>query len=149
MILGYDVFAQSSDAGTYDPKLDRVAPFTGRELERAAADAGYATAVNLAISERRGTTLYAPWQENDFTPRAKKTPQEPQFPKKQFEWLSESQTYRCPAGKELKYVGRETRQRAGDENTVYLSYQCSLEHCRLCPLNHPKTHLRNSAFGLA
>lgn len=136
LILGYDVFAQSSDAGTYESMLDRIAQFTGRGLKRVAADAGYATAVNLATSERRGTTLYSPWQENDFTPRAKKTKQEPQFPKKQFEWLPESQTYRCPAGKDLKYVGRETRQRAGDENTVYLSYQCSPEHCRTCPLNH-------------
>jgi transposase len=136
LILGYDVFARSSDAGTYEPMLDRVAQFTGRELERTAADAGYATVVNLAISERRGTTLYAPWQENDFTHSTKKTKQEPQFPKKQFEWLPESQTYRCPAGKELKYAGRETRQRAGDETTVYLSYQCPAEHCRACPLNH-------------
>jgi transposase len=136
LILGYDVFAQSSDAGTYEPMLDRVAQLTGRELERAAADAGYATVVNVAISERRGTTLYAPWQENDFTHRTKKTKQEPPFPKKQFEWLPESQTYRCPAGKELRYAGRETRQRAGDESTVYLSYQCSAEHCRACPLKH-------------
>lgn len=136
LILGYGVFAQSSDAGTYEPMLDCVARFTGRELERIAADAGYATVVNLAISERRGTTLYAPWQENDFTRSTKKTKQEPQFPKKQFEWLPESQTYRCPAGKELKYAGRETRQRAGDETAVYLSYQCPAEHCRACPLNH-------------
>lgn len=136
LILGYDVFAQSSDAGTYEPMLDRVAEFTGRELERAAADAGYATVVNLATSERRSTTLYAPWQENDFTHSTKKTKQEPPFPKKEFDWLPESQTYRCPAGKELKYAGRETRQRAGDESTVYLSYQCPAEHCRACPLNH-------------
>lgn len=136
LILGYDVFAQSSDAGTYEPMLNRVAQFTGRELERTAADAGYATVVNLAISERRNTTLYAPWQENDFTHSTKKAKQEPQFPKKQFEWLPEQQTYRCPAGKELKYAGRETRQRAGDESTVYLSYECPKEHCRACPLNH-------------
>jgi transposase len=136
LILGYDVFAQSSDAGTYEPMLDRVAQFTGHELERVAADAGYATAVNLATSERRGVTLYAPWQENDFTSDTKKTKQETQFPKSQFGWQPESQTYRCPAGKELKYVGRETRQRAGDESTVYLSYQCSSEHCRQCPLSH-------------
>ncbi|HET6883604.1 MAG TPA: hypothetical protein VFI31_25855, partial [Pirellulales bacterium] len=63
-ILGYGVFAQPSDAGTYEPMLDRVAQFAGRELDQAAADASYATAANLAISERRNVTLYAPWQEN-------------------------------------------------------------------------------------
>ncbi|HET6880461.1 MAG TPA: transposase, partial [Pirellulales bacterium] len=62
-ILGYGVFAQPSDAGTYEPMLDRVAQFAGRELDQAAADASYATAANLAISERRNVTLYAPWQE--------------------------------------------------------------------------------------
>lgn len=135
LILGYGVFAQSSDAGTYEPMLDRVAQFTGRELEQAAADAGYATAVNLASSERRSVTLYAPWQENDFTCHTKKSKREPQLPKSQFEWLPESQTYRCPAGKELKYVGRETRQRAGDDKTVYFSYQSSPHDCRACPLS--------------
>lgn len=136
LILGYQVFAQSSDAGTYEAMLDRVAQFTGRKLEQALADAGYATAVNLAVSERRGVTLYAPWQENDFTPAAKKPSQESQLPKSAFTWQPESQTYRCPAGKELKYVGRETRQRAGDENTVYLSYQSSRHDCLACSLSH-------------
>jgi hypothetical protein len=135
LILGCQVFAQSSDAGTYEPMLDRVAQFTGRRLEQALADAGYATAVNLAISERRGVTLYAPWQENDFTPAVKKSPPEGRFPKSAFTWRPESQTYRCPADKELKYVGREARQRAGDESTVYLNYQCSPHDCRSCPLN--------------
>jgi transposase len=134
LILGYEAFAQASDAGTFEPMLDRVAQFTGCELEQVAADAGYATAVNLAISKRHGVTLYAPWQENDFTPNTKKSKQEPQLPKSQFEWVPESQTYRCPAGKELRYVGRETRQRAGEENTVYFSYQSSPHDCRACPL---------------
>lgn len=135
LILAYQVFAQSSDAGTYELMLDRVAQFTGRRLENALADAGYATAVNLAVSERRRVTLYAPWQENDFTSAAKKSSQESQLPKSAFTWQPESQTYRCPAGNELKYVGRETRQRAGDESTAYLSYQSSPRDCRPCPLS--------------
>lgn len=145
LILGYQVFAQSSDAGTYETMLDRVAQFTGRKLEKALADAGYATAVNLAVSERRGVTLYAPWQENDFTPAAKKASQESQLPKSAFTWQPESQTYRCPAGKELKYVGRETRQRAGDENTVYLSYQSSRHDCLACSL--ARSCVKNPSHG--
>ena len=145
LILGYQVFAQSSDAGTYKPMLDRVTQFTGRKLEKVLADAGYATAVNLATSERRELTLYAPWQENDFTPATKKSPQESQLPKSAFTWQPESQTYRCPEGKELKYVGRETRQRAGDESTVYLNYQSSPRDCRPCPLN--SRCVKNPAAG--
>jgi transposase len=145
LILGYQVFAQSSDAGTYQTMLDRVAQFTGRKLEKALADAGYATAVNLAVSERRGVTLYAPWQENDFTPAAKKSLPESQLPKSAFTWQPESQTYRCPAGKELKYVGRETRQRAGDENTVYLSYQSSRHDCLACSLS--RSCVKNPSNG--
>src|SRR3569623_1689057 len=60
-------------------------------------------------------------------------------------WQPESQTYRCPEGKELKYVGRETRQRAGDESTVYLSYQSSPRDCRPCPLN--SRCVKNPAAG--
>jgi len=145
LILGYQVFAQSSDAGTYQTMLDRVAQFTGRKLEKALADAGYATAVNLAVSERCGVTLYAPWQENDFTPAAKKSSRESQLPKSAFTWQPDSQAYRCPAGKELKYVGRETRQRAGDENTVYLSYQSSRHDCLACSLS--RSCVKNPGHG--
>lgn len=145
LILGYQVFAQSSDAGTYETMLDRIAQFTGRKLEQALADAGYATAVNLAVSERRGVTLYAPWQENDFTPAAKKSSRESQLPKSAFTWQPDSQTYRCPAGNELKYVGRETRQRAGDENTVYLSYQSSRHDCLACSL--ARSCVKNPSHG--
>jgi transposase len=67
LVLGYEVFAQSSDAGTLMPLRQRVHDLTGVWLERALADAGYASALDLFDCATVGLDLYAPYQENDQT----------------------------------------------------------------------------------
>src|SRR4030043_2334167 len=51
LCLGYQVFAQPTDAGTFGPMLERVANWTGVKPKAALVDATYVTACTLAICD--------------------------------------------------------------------------------------------------
>ena len=112
LILGYEVFAQATDAGTMMPMRQRVRDLTGVSLERILADAGYASALDLFDCVEAGLDLYAPYQENDQTERRRSKPPQRQIPKSEFVWLAGEQTYQCPQGHRLTRIGQETRERA-------------------------------------
>lgn len=132
LILGYGVFAQPNDNNTLGPMLERQAHLVGHKLKELLADAGYASGPHLAIAEAAGVTLYAPWQENDFTAAKGKKPA--LFPKARFRWLAEEQTYQCPQGHRLEKVSSSRQKRSGTETVRLDQYRCPPVHCGACPL---------------
>ena len=129
-IVGYDVFAQATDAATLPPMLARTAQLTGRRLKEVLVDSGYVTGIDLAQCAQAGVTLYGPWKTNDVRePKAA-----PLFTKAHFQWLPELETYRCPTGHILKRVGRETCGRSGGREEVVMRYGVPAATCRACPL---------------
>jgi transposase len=134
LVLGYEVFAQASDAGTLMPMRQRVRDLTGVWLARILADAGYASALDLFDCARAGVDLYAPYQENDRTEqRRAKQPDRP-LPKSEFVWLAAERAYVCPQGHRLVAIGREARARAEGRSVELTTYRCPGEHCQACPL---------------
>jgi len=130
LIMGYDVFAQATDAGTLSPMLARTEQLTGRCLKEVLVDSGYVTGIDLALCAQAEVTLYGPWKANDVS-----TPEMPRlFTKAQFQWLPELETYRCPAGHLLKRVGRETCGRSGGREEVVVRYGVKAATCQACPL---------------
>jgi transposase len=144
LVLGYEVFAQATDAGTLMPLRQRVRDLTGVWLERILADAGYASALDLFDCARAGVDLYAPYQENDQTEQRRAKQPDRQIPKSDFVWLAGEQAYVCPQGHRLLPIGRETRARAEGRSVELTTYRCSGEHCRGCPLT---TRCTRSANG--
>jgi hypothetical protein len=129
-IVGYDVFAQATDAATLLPMLTRTEQLTGRRLQEVLVDSGYVTGIDLAQCAQAGVTLYGPWKTNDVhEPKAVSL-----FTKAHFEWLPELETYRCPADHLLKRVGRETCGRSGGREEVIVRYGVPAATCRACPL---------------
>ena len=107
--------------------------FDRRKPEALLADASYANGADLAVADAAGVTLFAPYQENDFTAnKARKKPA--QLPKKEFVWLPEEQAYRCPQGHRLNHVGSSRQKRSSIEVVELHEYRCPPEHCRVCPL---------------
>ena len=137
LILSYGVFAQPNDNGTLEPMLERQTQMTGRKPDVMLADAGYASGANLAVAEAAGVTLYAPWQENDFT--ASKGQKPKQLPKEKFSWLEKEQTYECPQGHRLEYVGTSRQKRSSIETVEVDQYRCPPEHCCACPVHEQCT----------
>jgi transposase len=134
LCLGYQVFAQATDAGTFGLMLERVANWTGVKPKAALVDAGYVTACNLAICDQAGIVLYGPWQENDFSQKKKKQGAKPRpIGKEHFAWLQEENMYRCPEGHPMPWIGHQKRRQSDGQINVVHSYRCSPQHCRTCP----------------
>jgi len=134
LVLGYEVFAQASDAGTLMPMRQRVHDLTGVWLEEILADAGYASALDLFDCSRAGVDLFAPYQENDSTEQRRAKGPQRQIPKSQFVWLPQEQVYVCPRGHRLRRISQETRDRAEGRTVEVTTYRCPKEHCQECPL---------------
>jgi hypothetical protein len=134
LCLGYQVYAQPTDAGTFGPMLELIANGTGVKPKAVLVDAGYVTACNLAICDQAGITLYGPWQENDFSRKNQKPGAKPRpIGKEHFTWLPEENMYRCPEGHAMPWIGREQRRQSDGQINVVHSYRCSPQHCRACP----------------
>jgi transposase len=134
LILSFDVFAQTTDAGTLAPMLDRTEGVTGRMLDQIDTDAGYASLLDLKSCQERGVQLVAPVNENDFTERKRAKAAKTTIGKDQFQWLPQEQTYTCPMGHRLNHRGRERKRRRDDQEVIQHRFHCPAEHCRTCPL---------------
>jgi transposase len=132
LILSYGVFPQPNDNGTLEPMLERQAHLTGHKPEAIVADSTYANGGDLAVADAAGVTVFAPYQENDFTADKLKKPK--YLPKTQFLWMPEEQTYQCPRGHRLEHVGTSQQKRSSVETVKLDQYRCPPEHCRECPL---------------
>jgi transposase len=133
LILGYQVFAQATDAVTLGPMIQRTNALTGAKLRTMLVDSGYVTGGDLAVCKRVEVTLYGPWKENDYSARNSSAKRESQISKDEFQWLPKAQTYRCPQGHMLNPTGRERRRRSGGRTEVHRRYVCPAKHCRGCP----------------
>jgi hypothetical protein len=134
LCLGYQVFAQPTDAGTFGPMLERIANGTGVKPKVMLVDAGYVTACNLAICDQAGIALYGPWQENDFSRKNQKPGAKPRLiGKEHFTWIPEQNMYRCPEGHPVPWIGHQKRRQSDGQINVVHSYRCSPQHCRACP----------------
>ncbi len=97
--------------------LEQVEAITGKKIERATADAGYAHPMNYQALEERGTEAIIP------PPRERKKPKN--LPLRRFKYDGKHEIVRCPGDKTLQ---RSTRRANG---WVYRAKACD---CRQCPL---------------
>jgi transposase len=131
-MLSYDVFAQSSDASTLGPVLERTAKLNGHMPHILLVDAGYVNGLDLAWCADRNVILHGPWQENDYSSKATKPTK--QVPKEQFVWLPQENAYQCPQGHRLTPIGKEKRFHVDGRSEMQHRYRCAPAHCRECPL---------------
>ena len=118
LCLGYQVFAQPTDAGTFGPMLERIANWTGVKPKAMLVDAGYVTACNLAICDQAGIALYGPWQENDFSQKKKKQGAKPRpIGKEHFTWVAGAKHVSLPGGPSdaLDRPSKATAERRADQ----------------------------------
>jgi transposase len=126
-VLGYEVFAQASDAGLLGTMLSRVQEMVGHCLKELLADTAYAGGADLKAAAKAGVTVYAPLPK-ESPDKAK------QFPKSAFTWLEQEQTYTCPQGQRLELESTGKRKRCSSEDVVVRRYRCPPVHCLNCPL---------------
>jgi transposase len=134
MVLAFEVFAQHSDNDTLQLIVQR-SEIAGAQLDALLVDAGYPTGEDLAFCEQRGIVLYGPWQENSFT-QSKQDAERSQAPieKAEFTWDAERNLYICPAGAELPFSHKKSRQRADGRTVRFDVHQASGLACVGCDL---------------
>lgn len=133
LYLAYQVFAQTTDAGTLRPLIQRSKALTGVSLKTVLVDAGYVNACALALCDQAGITLYGPWRENDYSKAVKEGKKPRPLGKEHFCWVPEQNMYRCPEGHPMPHIGVQKRRRADDQINVMHSYGCAPKDCSACP----------------
>jgi hypothetical protein len=135
LILGYDVFAQASDAATLPPMLERSQQLTGRRLNELLVDSGYGTGMDLAECAAQDVTLDGPWRANDWSEPTTCS----RFSKDQFTWHGDLDAYECPAGHLLKRASCHTRVCSGGGEVREWQYRGEAQPCQACPLRQQCT----------
>jgi transposase len=130
-ITAYDLFACQNDPGTIGPMLERSVELAGKKPGIVLGDSAYAGGPDLALCEQMGVTVYAPVGENDFSEAKRK--KKSQIPKKEFTWLPQKQTYRCPEGQVFVAEKATRRERSNDRTVLQTTYRCPADHCVPCP----------------
>jgi len=99
--------------------LTRFAQWRGREPESLAADTTYGNGEFLQWLADRGITSYMRTRDSALRKN------NPGYGPERFAYQAESNTYRCPAGEQLNYVGLNVRNRAH-------AYIGSAKRCGAC-----------------
>src|SRR5216683_849263 len=121
VIVGVQATAARMSQETVAAKdmIARFAQWQGREPESVAADATYGNGEFLQWLMERGITPYMRTRDSALRKN------NPLYGPERFTYLPESNSYRCPAGEQLNYVGLNVRNRAH-------AYMGSAKRCGAC-----------------
>jgi transposase len=105
LIVNSDVVSDNHDYHQFSQQVDQANETLGRPCETACADAGYADAHSLAITDEQGIQVIVPSQRQ----ASKKEPGE--FDKSRFKYDSQNDVYLCPEGQILRFYGSNEKRR--------------------------------------
>lgn len=122
LITASDVVNAAADSGQLIPMLEQAEELTGEPVSVTLADGGYHTAANLKAGHDRGQTLV-------MAERYENAQNNPYF-KDQFKYNPDTDTYLCPQGCYLRFIGM--RRNKGDTSKRIRVYRASRTDCRTC-----------------
>ena len=129
-ILHYSVHQNPGDAGLLKPHLDTFNARHGRMPARVITDAGYGSEENYEYLEEAKTVAYVKYP--GFYREEKRKHRNNPFLSEHLPYDDEQDTFTCPAGKRLHFMGEKTRKsRNGYESNIRV-YEC--EDCNGCSL---------------
>lgn len=134
LIVSYCCEASPVDAGMLAPMIDKTQAITGGRLKTVLADGGYCSILDIRDAHQRNIELIAPTSASGTTRSSKSASGEVQIPREEFTYDASSNSYTCPAGKQLGYKDREKMSRQGGRHLYQFRYQCDAQHCESCPL---------------
>ena len=133
IIVGASVTQDANDSGQLVPALEAVAQQTGGAPQQMIVDEGYTTRENILTAAERGVDLIGgPLEEDGAAARRGLQTRgvDPAFYPEHFRYDAATNSYTCPAGKELPY--RTTKHdRVGVERAIY---KARAPDCRGCAL---------------
>jgi len=145
IIVGVEVTQAGNDCDQLVPAIEEVEAKTGKRPEQVLVDGGYTMKnANIEALDERGIDLFGPIVQHNSEASLKQRGIQPEFYPDQFRYDATTDTFRCPADKELK----RTQTRHGDGRTEY-HYRATITDCqscpfrdRCCPKNSPRIVVR-------
>jgi len=132
IIVGARVTQAANDQHELVPAMQEVERRTGQQPKHLVVDDGYTTRENILAAAEQGVDLIG----SDMEPHAQVTTRrleqrgvDPAFYPDKFPYDAVTNTYRCPAGKQLPYQTTK-HDRVGVERQVY---KARAADCRDCP----------------
>ena len=122
LITAAEVVTDPEDHEQLVPMLEQAEEMTGKRAEVSLADGGFHSGANLAACAERGQQVLMPESQE----QALKQP----YHKERFSHDAATDTYICPQGQRLRFVGIKQRTRAAAPVRIYRG---SGAICRRCP----------------
>ena len=131
IIIAMGVTQSSSDAAELEPAITRIEENLGEKPEQMVVDAAYSTQQAIKSMAQKQIDLIAPLPQRK--PKSgevlKRHGVSPQFYRQAFSYDGSTDSYRCPAGKLLRF---ETEERQG--GYIARRYRAKIADCRNCAL---------------
>lgn len=128
-IVALGLFPNPTDTTTLPPFLDRVYEKSGHRTENVIADAGYASEENYTYLEKNKQNAYI--KPADHEVRKTRKFRNDIYNVENMPYDKGSDSYTCPNGKKLLYVGDSKRKSDNGFISVKRNYVC--EGCSGCP----------------
>jgi transposase len=139
IIVGASVTQAANDQHELVPALEEIERQTGRRPEHLIVDEGYTTRENVLAAAQKGVDLIGSTMEPDAQATTRRLEQrgvDPAFYPDQFPYDAATNTYTCPAGKQLPYQTTK-HDRVGVERKVYKARAADCRNCvfrqQCCP----------------
>lgn len=126
IITGFEVSGTANDPEMLFPVIEKSSENTGKPHEACVSDSGFVSLDNMEKAEENDVDLYAPdkRKEAEDMNNTKKG----EYDKSKFEYNQNTDTYKCPEGKELNNI----QQITGSDGRLKKVYANPIE-CRNCP----------------
>jgi len=131
IVVGVELTNEASDAEQLQPTLADVERRLGKQPRQVVADEGYASRANVEAMQQAAVELITPAPNAAGRAQAslKRAGIDPAFGAEAFVYDETSDTYRCPAGRSMRYR-RSSRKR----HKQYRQYQAKGSDCQECAL---------------
>ncbi len=129
-VVNYSLHTNPTDTKTLIPHLEQFKRLYNTLPEAQIADAGYGSEENYLYLEKQGINAYVKPTDFDRKQRKNYKPANP-YATDQLHYNAEKDQYICPAGKPMKFIGRQKVKRNGIAR-AYSFYKAT--GCRNCPL---------------
>ncbi len=133
-ITNYTLAQTTTDTSTLKDHIDDYIESYGQVPESLTADAGYGSEENYGFLEERGITAFVKYNYFDKEQKQKKHNGN-SFHADNLHYDPESDTYTCPMGQPMTYIGDKPRRTRNGYLQIHKLYQA--KNCEGCPLRGP------------
>jgi len=129
IIVGVGVSQNSSDSGELMPAVERIEQTVGKTPEQLVTDGGFTNRQNIIESADKGIDLVGSFPEHNEQSEGqlKRRGVAPEFYPQAFQYDTQQDSYRCPAGETLRHTGQENRP-----GVIQHQYRAEASICAQC-----------------